>query len=61
MHCFFTPGHCVLLVGRYVVDSAGLVTFVFNDQFKAADHAIKALEAATAMKPAAAKKNFFGF
>jgi hypothetical protein len=43
------------------VDSAGLVTFVFNDQFKAADHAIKALEAATAMKPAAAKKNFFGF
>ena len=48
------------MVGRYLVDSAGLVEFVFNDQFKAADHAARALEAAEAMAPAAAPKNFFG-
>eukprot|EP00614_Pseudopedinella_elastica_P028461 CAMPEP_0172640416 /NCGR_PEP_ID=MMETSP1068-20121228/222970_1 /TAXON_ID=35684 /ORGANISM="Pseudopedinella elastica, Strain CCMP716" /LENGTH=211 /DNA_ID=CAMNT_0013453795 /DNA_START=39 /DNA_END=674 /DNA_ORIENTATION=+ len=35
----------------YVVDREGVVTFVFNDQFKAGDHAVKALVAAEALPP----------
>jgi peroxiredoxin len=41
-----------------VIDGKGVVTFVFNDQFKAEAHAANALEAAKALKPVAKKGGF---
>merc|ERR1719199_1388277 len=50
-----------VLSGRetYVVDRAGTVKMVFNDQFKTDEHVEKALAAAAACKPAGRQGSFF--